>query len=81
MKTKADEKHQGTEKYVIRIKGHLEDRWADWFEGMEISREEDGTTTLCGSLPDQTALHGVLKKIGNMNLILISFEHIQETKE
>jgi hypothetical protein len=81
MKINANEIHQEFEKYEIRIKGHIEDRWTDWFDGMEIRREKDGTTTLSGYLPDQTALHSVLQKMRNMNLLLISFEQIQETED
>jgi hypothetical protein len=56
----------------IKIKGHLEDRWKDWFEGMDFTYESDGTTTLSGPLPDQAALHSILLKIRDMNLTLIS---------
>ena len=58
--------------YEIRIQGHLQDKWAEWFYGMNLTREGDGTTTLYGPLPDQTALHSILQKINNMNLRLIS---------
>ena len=49
--------------YRIRIKGHLDSRWTDWFEGLAITLEKDGTTLLSGPLPDQAALHGLLKKL------------------
>jgi hypothetical protein len=58
--------------YVIRIKGHLDPKWADWFYDLALIHEEDGTTTLSGPLPDQTALHSVLDRIRDMNLSLIS---------
>jgi hypothetical protein len=58
--------------YEIRIQEHLQDRWAEWFYGLTLTREDDGSTTLSGPLPDQTALHSVLQKISNMNLRLIS---------
>ena len=58
--------------YEICIQGHLQDKWAEWFYGMNLTREGDGSTTLYGPLPDQTALHSVLQKISNMNLRLIS---------
>ncbi len=64
--------------YEIRITGHLEDRWAEWFEPMTVRADEDGTTILVGCLPDQTALHGVLLKIRNMNLKIISVRQIDE---
>jgi hypothetical protein len=58
--------------YEIRIKGHLDERWAEWFYDLAITHESDGTTTLRGPLPDQTALHSVLDRIRDMNLPLIS---------
>lgn len=63
----------------IKIKGRLEKRWREWFEGLNFSYENDGTTTLSGPLPDQAALHSILLKIRDMNLILISVKQI-ETK-
>ena len=67
--------------YEIRIQGHLQDKWAEWFYGMNLTREGDGTTTLYGPLPDQTALHSVLQKISNMNLRLISVSEIMPEPE
>ena len=58
--------------YVIRIEGHLTERWSDWFEGLEIRSDPDGRTTLSGKLVDQSALFGVLVKIQALNLTLIS---------
>ena len=58
--------------YEIRIQGHLQDKWAEWFYRLTLTREDDGSTTLYGPLPDQTALHSILQKISNMNLRLIS---------
>ena len=60
--------------YTIKIKGHLEDHWLDWFEGLTFIYESDGTTMLQGPLPDQAALHGVLEKIRDLNLKLISVD-------
>jgi len=48
--------------YLIKIKGHLNESWADWFEGLTFAHEEDGSTTLRGEIVDQSALHGLLKK-------------------
>ncbi len=67
--------------YRILVKGHLQDRWEEWLEGLRICRNADGTTTLSGVLSDQAALHGVLLKIGNMNLKLISVNPIDEYLE
>jgi len=56
----------------IRLKGHLEERWVSWFEGNELSPDDDGTTRLQGWLADQSALHGILKKIRDLGLPIIS---------
>jgi len=58
--------------YKIRIKGHLSPEWSDWFEGLTISLEEDGTTLLSGPVADQAALHGLLKKVRDLGLPLLS---------
>jgi hypothetical protein len=73
-----NEKNCGSEVYVIRIRGHLQDRWAESFECMTITREDDGTTTLYGYLPDQTALHSILMRIRDMNIKLISVKQEKE---
>jgi hypothetical protein len=67
--------------YEIRIQGHLQDKWAEWFYGLTLTREDDGSTTLYGPLPDQTALHSILQKISNMNLKLISVSEIKPEPE
>jgi hypothetical protein len=58
--------------YKFRVEGHLSDRWSAWFDGLAIQNEPDGETTLTGLLPDQAALYGVLAKIHNLNLVLVS---------
>jgi hypothetical protein len=58
--------------YQIRLKGHLGREWADWFEGLSITLEEDGSTLLTGPLVDQSALHGLLKKVRDLGLPLVS---------
>jgi hypothetical protein len=58
--------------YEIRVEGHLTERWSDWFEGLAIQNDPNGETILCGSLPDQAALLGVLNKIQGLNLVLNS---------
>ncbi len=65
------------EVYQIKIKGHLEEHWAEWFEEMTFTHETDGTTTLYGPLPDQTALHSILRKIRDLNLQLISVKQVK----
>jgi hypothetical protein len=60
--------------YEIRVEGHLTDRWSDWFEGLAIRNEAGGYTLLTGLLADQAALYGVLTKIHNLNLTLVSVQ-------
>ncbi len=57
--------------YRIRVEGHLDQRWSTWFDGMQLSRS-DGTTVLEGPVPDQAALHGLLTKVRDMGLTLVS---------
>jgi hypothetical protein len=68
-----------SEVYEIRVQGHLQDRWAEWFDDLTISRESDGTTTLYGPIVDQAALQSILLKIGRLNLTLISANRIELT--
>ena len=63
--------------YEIRLKGHLNNRWADWFEGLTITLEEDGNTRLTGPVIDQAALHGVLKKVRDLGLPLVSVSPVE----
>lgn len=64
--------------YQIRVKGHLDKSWGEWFEGLEISNEAGGEAVLSGRLPDQAALHGILKLIASMGLELISVNPVHE---
>ncbi len=58
--------------YRIRVKGHLDDRWSEWFGGLVIHLQEDGTTLLVGPIVDQAALHGVIIRIRDLGLPLLS---------
>ena len=58
--------------YQIRVKGHLGQQWADWFEGVTISPEDNGETLLTGPVVDQAALHGLLKKVRDVGMPLLS---------
>jgi hypothetical protein len=58
--------------YQIRIKGHLNRQWEDWFEGLTITLEDNGDTLLCGPVIDQAALYGWLKKVRDLGIPLIS---------
>lgn len=63
--------------YHIKIKGQLDGRWQDWFDGLTVTNTDDGHTRLSGPIRDQAALHGVFKKINNLGLTLISVNPIQ----
>ena len=63
--------------YVIRIKGHLDDRWGAWFDGLSLVNEADGTTTIQGPIQDQAALHGLLQKLRDVGVPLISLTQAQ----
>ena len=58
--------------YRFRVRGHLDDRWSDWFGGLAVQRREDGTTVLIGPVVDQAALHGVIVQIRDLGLPLLS---------
>ncbi len=62
--------------YSIRVDGHLAPHWAQWLAGLELRHERDGTTTLRGHLPDQSALFGVLTRIRDLNLLLLAVERV-----
>ena len=58
--------------YELRVRGHLDARWAAWFDGLTLTRHSDGTTVLRGPVPDQAALHGLLLKVRDIGLPLVS---------
>jgi len=72
-----DEKYDQQQWYEIRLKGHLDDRWSDWFDGLIITLEEDGDTLLTGPVIDQTALHGLFKKVRDLGIPLISVTPVE----
>jgi hypothetical protein len=63
--------------YEIRLKGHLEARWVKWFDGLAITLDENGDTLMSGPVADQAALHGLLKKVRDLGLPLISVNPVQ----
>lgn len=63
--------------YQIRLKGHLGGQWTDWFEGLTITLEDNGETLLIGPVADQAALHGLLKKVRDLGIPLLSVNQIQ----
>ncbi|TAJ20093.1 MAG: hypothetical protein EPO65_04815, partial [Dehalococcoidia bacterium] len=67
---------QGPEVYEIRVQGHLGARWSDWVGGMAFTHEADGTTTLSGVLADQSALHGVLNRMRDLGVAIVSVKRV-----
>jgi len=65
------------ELYQITVKGHLNPNWADWFEGLTITLEEDGDTLLTGPVGDQAALHGLLRKVRDLGIPLVSVSPLE----
>ena len=70
-----------SEIHEIRVQGRLDDRWVDWLEGLALTRENDGSTTLTGPLADQAALHGVLNTIRDLNLPIVSVRRVYPDAE
>jgi hypothetical protein len=62
--------------YELRIDGHLDEHWSAWFGGLTLFREDDGTTTLRGAVTDQAELHGLLAKVRDLGITLISVKAI-----
>lgn len=66
--------------YQIKIKSHLSSDWTDWFEGLTITPEEDGDTLLTGPVIDQAALYGLIKKVRDLGMTLISLNPVESNK-
>src|SRR6266567_1854502 len=73
----SSEDHHEPELYEIRIKGHLDDRWAAWFGGLTLTREDNGETLLTGPVVDQAALHGLLRKVRDLGMPLLSVTRVR----
>ena len=67
--------------YEIRVKGHLDGRWSEWFEGLTIFNVEDGIAVLSGEIVDQSALHGILAKVRDLGLPLIAVSRVKSVPE
>jgi hypothetical protein len=67
--------------YEIRVTGHLNSRWAAWFDGLSLTWADDGTTVIRGPIVDQAALHGVLQKLRDLGIPLISVAQLQPEGE
>lgn len=67
--------------YQIRIKGHLSRQWTEWFEGLTITLEENGDTLLTGQVIDQAALHGLLKRVRDLGMPLLSVNSVETSQK
>jgi len=67
--------------YKIRIKGHLDQQWTEWFEGLTITLEDNGDTLLTGHVVDQAALHGLLRKVRDLGMPLLSVDSVKPDPE
>ena len=76
-----ESEHIRQEVYQIFVKGHLDSEWSDWFDGLTITLVSSGETILSGPVIDQTALHGVLIKIRDLGLPLLSLTRIEPERE
>ena len=76
-----ENEHVRQEVYQIVVKGHLDSEWSEWFDGMTITLLDNGETILTGPLVDQTALHGVLIRIRDLGLPLLSLTRIETERE
>lgn len=64
-------------RYEIRLQGHLDARWGAWFDGLTLTKESDGTTVIAGQVVDQAALHGLLQKVRDVGLPLVSVARVE----
>jgi len=69
----------GNGRYEIRLAGHLHERWAAWFDGLNVAHRDDGTTVISGPIADQAALHGLLQRVRDLGLALISVTELDST--
>jgi hypothetical protein len=69
--------HDNPGRYEIRLKGHLDSRWTAWFDGLTLTQDNDGTTIIHGPVADQAALHGLLQKVRDLGLPLVSVTQVE----
>ena len=68
--------HNDVQQYEIRVKGHLSSRWTAWFDGLNVTNEDDGTTVISVRAVDQAALHGLLQKVRDLGIPLVSLTQL-----
>jgi hypothetical protein len=68
--------HTGIQQYEIRVKGHLGSRWAAWFDGLSLTNEDDGIAVIRGPVVDQAALHGLLQKLRDLGIPVVSLSQL-----
>jgi hypothetical protein len=71
------EKCRGERVYEIEVEGHLDDLWQAWFDGLRLTQTDGGTSILVGPITDQSALHGLLERVRDLGLILVSVHRIE----
>ena len=76
----ATDRHEGPEPYEIRIEGHLDHRWAGWFDGLTLTLEDNGDTLLTGPVVDQAALHGLLRKVRDLGMPLVLVRRVRPSQ-
>lgn len=81
MGRKRDGRSGPREVYEIRVKGHVDSHWFEWFEGLAVTHTESGDTILSGPIVDQSALHGLLEKVRDLGLPLISVNRVKPDPE
>ena len=76
MSEKSTSRHHDAGRYEIRLRGHLDARWAAWFDGLSLTHAGDGNTIISGPVADQAALHGLLQKVRDLGLPLLSVTQV-----
>jgi hypothetical protein len=77
----SDRQLQEPGRYEVRVQGHLDPRWSTSFDGLAIRHDRNGTTVLYGEVADQAALHGVLRKVRDLGLLLVSVNEVVATDQ
>jgi hypothetical protein len=72
-----EERQRGERVYAIKVEGHLDELWCEWFDGLRLMAEGDGTSTLVGPVADQAALHGLLERVRDLGLTLLSVHRVE----